>query len=82
MPKPKLFYTKLNQFHNFFNQLKVFKFITIVNILANNTFKYQIILSNLTVFLSLMLPIFSFYLVINHIILWNLKNNPNLVFST
>lgn len=43
------FYTKLEQFHISFGQLKGFKSETVVNILTDNTFKYQITLSNNTV---------------------------------
>lgn len=40
MLKLELFYTKLEQFHTSFGQPKDFKFIIVVNTLANNTFKY------------------------------------------
>ena len=45
-PKPKLFYIESEQFHIFFGQLKISEPITIINILANNAFKYQIIPSD------------------------------------
>ena len=36
----KLFYIKFKQFYSLINLLYSFKFLTIVNILANNIFKY------------------------------------------
>lgn len=49
-PEPKLFYIESKQFYTFFGQLEGSMFLTVVNILANNIFKHQIILSNETVF--------------------------------
>lgn len=49
------FYTESELFHISFGQLEGSKFITVVNILADNTFKYQIILSDETV-LSITTP--------------------------
>lgn len=45
-PEPKLLYIELKQFYSAFGLLKSSMFITIVNTLSNNVFKYQIILSD------------------------------------
>lgn len=55
----KLFYIYLKQFYNFFAQPKSTKFITIVNTLDDNIFKYQILLSNKTVLFITTLYIFN-----------------------
>ena len=47
--EPESFYTKLEQFYTFFNKLKGLESIRVVNILANNTFKYYITLSEKTI---------------------------------
>ena len=42
--EPKSFYIKLEQFQNFFGQLKDLGSIKVVNKLVNNAFKYQIVM--------------------------------------
>ena len=49
IPKLESFHIESEQFHTFFGRLKGLKSIIIVNLLANNTFKHQIILSDRTV---------------------------------
>ena len=49
IPKPESFYIKSEQFHISFGQLEDLEPIIIVNTLADNTFKYQITLSDKTV---------------------------------
>lgn len=46
IPELELFYIELKQFYTFFGQLEGSKSITVINILAYNAFKYQIILSD------------------------------------
>lgn len=48
-PQFESFYIELVQFHTSFSQLKSSKSITVVNTLADNAFKHQIIWSNETV---------------------------------
>lgn len=45
-PEFEWFYIELKQFHIFFGWFKGWKFIKVVNTLANNTFKHQITLNN------------------------------------
>lgn len=57
MLESKSFYTKLEQFYNSFSWLESSEPKTIINTLADNIFKYQIILSDETV-LPIITPVF------------------------
>lgn len=64
MPEFELFYTDSEQFYITIGQLNNFESLTIVNILVNNAFKYQIKLND-KIILLITLALYDFNLSIN-----------------
>lgn len=62
----KSIYTKSEQFHIYYDQLKDFEFITVIKTLANNVLKHQITLSiNKTILSITVLALYVFNLSTN-----------------